>query len=120
MRSLSRSAADILAAAAALVERGWSQHAAFRDANGEPCDAKAAVAWCMTAAIYHRDYGTDDPLPHYAAERFVRRVLGFDAKPEKESSVGWNDEPGRTQQEVVSVLRRAQALSGEVTQLRDR
>lgn len=75
----------------------------------------------MTSAIYHRDYGTDDPLPHYAAEQFVRRVLGFDQNPGKfESSVGWNDEPGRTQQEVVSVLRRAQALAGEVAQLGDR
>lgn len=100
---------DILANAITLIERGWCKNAPARDGSGKPCGPgdPSAAAWCVTGAIYCRDYATS-ALPYFDAEKLVRAVLGFDLDPKKQDSITeWNDNVLRTTDEVLDVLRTA-------------
>lgn len=107
------SVASILSNAITLIECGWAQRAAARRVDGTPCgptDAGAA-AWCITGALYHRDYSSEwDCAEHRQAERLVRFALGWsdtapDDDPKKRKSLTiWNDAPERTVQDVLLAL----------------
>ena len=106
-------AIDILDRAIALIGRGWTQRAPARTTGGRPCGPTDpnAVAWCITGAIYHRESGADT-LDHLAAERFVRRVLGFDLDPKKVDSITlWNDDRSRVVEDVLQALCAGRALA---------
>ena len=102
---------DILSDAIALIERGWTQRAPARRADGVPCGPRDddAAAWCITAAIYHSST-IDDFAAHYQAERLVRTALGWsDTQPnddpkKRKSLTIWNDAPERTAADVLAVL----------------
>ena len=106
--------ADTLDAAAELLSKpgAWTQGAYARDADGEDLlDANdnlmvppEAVCFCLYGAVA---YIEDDTVRGGEACQYLER-LGI-------SATEWNDEPERTQDEVVAKLREAAAKArGEV------
>lgn len=91
-----------LMAARALIARGWTQHAAARTANGETlspeqCASETAVCWCTFGAL--RAVGSME------ADKALRTIIGG---PLTE----WNDDPDRTQAQVLAAFDKAiEALS---------
>lgn len=100
--------ADRLEGAAALIEeRGWRQ-GAYTDPSGRLCLMGAVVMACVgsvsqEAALVCR-YQHGDALNHYMN-------AALDTVPTRVRAWEWNDAPGRTQGEVVALLRRAAALA---------
>jgi hypothetical protein len=99
--------AAILTAAADLIEPEgcWTQGTSYRDGQGravDGCDPSVVVSRCMNGAIGTVS-GLDFRLtgPAYS---ILEGVVGRD-------TAFWNDEPGRTQAEVVAALRKAAALA---------
>ena len=92
-----------------LVARGWCQGSDARDSQGasvQPWDGQAA-SWsllgALVAAVEHEaEVSGEMPLEELAA------VLSpFADLVDVDSLAAWNDDPGRSQAEVVSVLDRA-------------
>lgn len=84
---------EILRRARERIARGWCQHVNARAADGrevEPSDR--AVEWCAVGAVW-RDV---DAL--LAVER-VLQLRGF-----SDALWVWNDQPGRTQAEVLALF----------------
>lgn len=77
----------------------WCQGTSALDANGEEVDPLEEVAcrWCAIGAM--RRCGRIDMV--FDDREALRAVIG------RSSIVGWNDDPARTQAEVVDALRRA-------------
>ena len=91
--------AELYNVAAALIEKGWNQDVYSRDKEGNSCDPgeKSAVSWCLSGALLlASDHLDSDFL------RGARAYLGL----ETAASI-WNDSPGRTQREVVKLLKNA-------------
>jgi hypothetical protein len=97
--------AILLGAAERLSKPGaWTQGAYGRDRNGHrvSCVSSRAIQWCALGAML-KETGTLTPgRPYRAAVEALERVLNSPA-----GSTFWNDEPTRTQGEVVSALRAA-------------
>ena len=112
-------AREILGIAAALTSRGWCQRVSAEDQNGAPLlfpRDPEACAWCAGGAL---DKAVDavrdgqDPVDWRATSLAYAEVLAAVAA---ETAVGrgdasdeaviayWNDQPGRTQREVVGLL----------------
>lgn len=97
---------QVLEKAAALVAEGWCQHAWARNATGETVYVwSEATHVCLMGAIWKASNLVDSRYlpdgPSCEALRLVAQVIGT-------HSLGvWNDDPGRTQSEVVAVLRSA-------------
>ena len=82
-----------------LVRKGWCQRASARDASGNsvsPMDTEACC-WCLDGALL---VACDGMAEYLTASRTVSEALGG------KGYIGWNDTPGRTQDEVVSLLER--------------
>lgn len=90
--------------AADLVERGWCRVFLAEDANGDIAEAcgPSACKWCLIGAIY-RVCPTRES--RFGLQRAVRAELGL-GNTRANAVADWNDAPGRTQSEVVGVLRR--------------
>ena len=92
--------ADALRAIRGRIEMGWSQDAYARDASGAqvPLGSDEAVSWtlCGAFALAGKDGIPMGHLP--AALRALADVTGM------ESLNGWNDEAGRTKEEVLEAL----------------
>lgn len=93
----------MLERAIARIERGWTQGASARDAAGERVylahDPKA-VCWCLVGAIQaeeRKQFRASDALYNVLFDKLPRK--GFRNLSE------WNDEPGRTRDEVLALLR---------------
>jgi len=95
--------ANALRAIRGRIEKGWSQDASARDASGEqvPLGSDEAVSWtlCGAFALAGKDGIPMGHLP--AALRALADVTGM------ESLNGWNDEAGRTKEEVLEALEAA-------------
>ena len=95
------SVSEVLVAAADLiaVPDAWTQESYALDHEGEPVDAKSefAVCFCALGAIRHAGGYEDDVNPAAQALGNLVGALVCD----------WNDELGRTQDEVVTALRQA-------------
>lgn len=93
--------AEVFAAAAALIEPDgcWTQKAFALDALGQPVRSRSenAVCWCAGGAIER--VSADHSLIYQTWDALERVVGG--------PFTAWNDEPGRTQDDVVSALREA-------------
>jgi hypothetical protein len=91
---------DALRAVRSRIEVGWSQHVDARDALGGEVRVgdTDAVAWSLASAFALA--GKDGiPMNHLpAALRALRAVTGM------ESLEKWNDEEGRTKQDVLDAL----------------
>lgn len=99
---------EILSKAADLLEKpgaGTQGGSAF-DASGNPVGYgnPAAASWCVEGAI---GLAASNLCEVDRAFRAVKRRLGI------RSLYRWNDTPGRTQAEVVAVLRTAASQAGE-------
>lgn len=80
----------------------WTQGAFARDKDGEPCPdtGNDATCFCMWGAVRHARYQLR--LEALGTLETVRGLCGGNI-PE------WNDKPGRTQAEVLSLLDKAVA-----------
>jgi hypothetical protein len=91
---------DALRAVRDRIEGGWSQHADARDARGREVTVADgdAVAWSLASAFALA--GKDGiPMNHLpAALRALGAVTGMDSLEK------WNDEEGRTKQNVLDAL----------------
>jgi hypothetical protein len=85
-----------------MLERGWTQNACARDAAGNEVDELSMKAVSFDALGALTRAGRDAPREavHDAIAR-LRAGIGF-------ATLGaWNDEPGRTQAEVLALVDRA-------------
>ena len=96
----------ILNAAADLLDRpgAWCQEAYARDADGYSTHplADKAVSWCPIGAITRVAEESDVQDYHEAQARLTTTV-----QRRHQNISHWNDDPNRTQSEVVAMLRRA-------------
>jgi hypothetical protein len=104
-----RDSVELLHRAGELVRSGWSQHADARSADGVEVQPwrDTATAWsllgALVAALEERsDHGRDIPLEHLAAALNELATLIDD-----DSLTTWNDEPSRTQDDVIDTLEAA-------------
>jgi hypothetical protein len=104
-----RGSVELLQRARDLVRKGWSQRADARSAEGVEVRPwhETAVAWsllgALVAALEERaDDGRDLPLDDLAAalNELARRI-------DDDSLTNWNDEPARTQDDVINMLEAA-------------
>ncbi len=102
-------AQEILEAAAEILERmGWTQDTLARDAEGNethPCDEDVACL-CMVGAMYRAcGFSTAVEMPSEVLHRLRDAIFARDERDL--SPAEWNDQPGRTKEEVISLLREA-------------
>jgi hypothetical protein len=99
-------AVELLRRASDLIRRGWTQHAESRDAAGGPVDPwlSSATSWSLLGALVaaleeETDVGDDLPLEQLA-DALDALALFVDS----DSLADWNDDPRRTQDDVLGVL----------------
>jgi hypothetical protein len=113
--------AELLRDAADHVARGWIQGYEAIDANGQPVLASRldAVAWCAYGAMIaasHAPMRTRSPEFDSAEDFIAMAMEDRVAAGDEEARLSyrlWNDQPGRTQGQVVSVLATAAAMAAE-------
>lgn len=115
---------DLLRNAAALVELGWTQNVAARDAQQKKVSSidERAVCWCARGALSRaaaslRESGaTKRRFEEFGAESRAVRALReqlFDHGAALDI-VSWNDDTQRTQSEIAGTLRKtADAVEAE-------
>lgn len=93
----------ILLKARDAVMRGWTQRTLARDAIGDSVKSQdpRAVGFCAIGALWHAT--NDERLVIYAAN-VLRDAL---TEPRDITLVMWNDNPLRTQEEVVALYDKA-------------
>lgn len=99
---------SILTKARALLAQGWTQHHNARDKKGNPVPAWApqATCYCLEGAIICVAEGESHSTLVFA-ERILRKQIdeeGF--SPVYPSLATWNDDPERTQEEVLKLADR--------------
>ena len=101
---------ELLQHAGVLVRTGWSQHADARTVEGVEVQPwqETAVAWSILGALVavleeEADHGRDLPLDDLAGALNELAELIDD-----DSLTHWNDEPWRTQAEVIDALEAAE------------
>lgn len=103
-------ASEVLRKAADRVEPEgrWTQGAAARTANGSGVcwDNQTAVCWC-TVGAFTLEADQDDALDT-SVRGYIKRAIGMN---EFGHISLWNDQPSRTQSEVVAALRKAAELA---------
>src|SRR5262245_38627325 len=89
-----------------IVEDGWCQHAIARQANGDETHEldPDATEWCMSGAYYKWANGTASEVTTCYSLK-ISTITG-------ENWGAWNDNPDRTQAEVVAVLREVEKEMG--------
>lgn len=94
---------ELLLKARAAILRGWTQKVLARDAEGNQVrtQSSGAVCFCTVGALWHV---TDDERVVVFVSGILRRIL-----PETRYSTlaKWNDNPLRTQEEVVALYDKA-------------
>ena len=94
---------EIYNKAADLVEKGWTRGAMARDDRGDDCEIGSdyAESWCLVGALNLacRGLWLDGGLAE-GQYREIREGLRIDC-----SLTAWNDGPGRTQKDVIKLLR---------------
>ena len=117
-------AARILLLAARMVKRGWLQFDAAKTADGRSVPSKyhranydiPVVAVCFTEAVFRAAYQItgevySDALSAYDEYPVIRAVCDalLAVKPDLHDvgPINWNNDPERTQEDVVALLRAA-------------
>lgn len=108
-------ALDLLHLASTRIGRGWTQGAEARAAGGEPTEPwrRDAVCWSLLGTIvaaYEELSRREAGLGLDQLAIAMRRLAQF---VDADSLALWNDEPGRTQADVVATL--GQAVDAEAT-----
>lgn len=80
------------------IRRGWCQNAAAQDDLGRRCDATSSLAqqWCLVGSV-RAAYPEDAVLRTQVFDKLFRQAKTYGLS-------SWNDNPSRTQQEVLAVL----------------
>ncbi len=104
-------AVQLLRSACDFVQRGWTQHAEGRDAHEAAVEPwhPTATSWSLLGALVaalevQTDGGTELPLVQLA-DALDALALFVDS----DSLADWNDDPRRTQGDVIAVLDKAAA-----------
>jgi hypothetical protein len=106
-------AAELLGRAHRYVRMGWCQGADATDASGHPVEpwSSEATHWSLlgaiVAALDRRDPRPAGELPLSALATAMGALADLIYEP---SLARWNDDPLRSQQEVLAVLERARTL----------
>jgi hypothetical protein len=92
-----------------LLKKGWTQKVFARDASGDPESqhSKAAVCWCLTGALSRASEYKNISYENYVS---VRQLLEEFIHAETDTwwtMTTWNDQKGRTQQEVIDLVDKA-------------
>jgi anti-sigma regulatory factor (Ser/Thr protein kinase) len=104
-------AAAFLAHAAERVRVGWCRGTDARDESGAPVEpwSGQAAAWSLLGALVASLDGPE-AVPDVSLPALASAMAALAELIEDRSLSGWNDAPGRTQQEVIAVLERARML----------
>ena len=80
------------------IRKGWCQRHFALDDHKNPCNSgsRLACAWCLQGAI-NAAYPYDEPTRERIMARLQVAIGRF-------WLLAWNDEPTRTQQEVIQLL----------------
>ena len=110
---------QLLVATRQLLATGWTQRRYARNANGLPVDhlSKDACKWCVTGALHRASvdlFSTYEWILFHATMAIRKHAIGV-------SQAGidladWNDEPSRTQVDVLKTVDRAIKATKEKTQ----
>jgi hypothetical protein len=106
-------AAQLLGRAQDYVRQGWCQGADATDAFGEPVEPWSAEAarWSLLGAIVAALDHPGSSTSHEPALPALAEAMGALADLIYEPSLArWNDDPLRSQQEVLTVLERARTI----------
>ncbi len=97
---------QVLTTAREYLERGWIQGVAARSITGEPCSHSDpnACRWCLTGAVSRAAFTNkwQDCYPYLTA---IISLLASSREDARWVCV-WNDQPGRTQEEVIELVNR--------------
>lgn len=99
--------ADVLRAARKKIEQGWCQHVYAKDDKGLSVDllsADTACQWCASGAIHL--VGDGNAIAKGHAFRILKQTVGS-----IRSVPRWNDDPHRTQAEVLAAFDKAIELA---------
>jgi anti-sigma regulatory factor (Ser/Thr protein kinase) len=104
-------AAAVLAGATRRIREGWCQHTDARDTAGTPVEpwSEQTAAWSLLGALVSTLDGPDG-IPDVALPALADAMAALAELVDDDSLSGWNDAPGRTQQDVIAVLERARML----------
>ena len=93
---------EIYNAAAALIEKGWTQHALARTIEGFTCHPNSPLArsWCLTGALKAVSGDLIGPA-------LVSNLLDHARLGEAICLPSWNDNPCRTKKQVIARLLKA-------------
>ena len=102
---------DLAKATIKILEQGWTQHTHARDANNDECayNADDAVCWCLLGAIGKVRFDKERPpgfvdQTHWLEWQLLDQMRNITGSRDV---VEWQDSPGRTVNEVISMLRDA-------------
>lgn len=89
-----------------VISRGWTKGDYARDAEGKPVHftSPSATCWCLVGAI--RAVAMEHRISHIAVRLEVLEYLRHTGRVLRLNSAlaTWNDDPARTQSEVLSLL----------------
>jgi hypothetical protein len=93
---------NILLKAMDLLEVGWCQHTAAKDGTGQVVsyDYPGACCFCLTGAIARACADFGEPV-----EIVIRDIIPLFKAKLRKSPIKWQDEPGRTKEEVLALIR---------------
>jgi len=104
-----RTPADILREAKRLIEeKGWTQGTYARDSRGEACDWNGATALCFCAE--GAMFAAAEALRADAGAECAAGFLIEQVTPAP-SIVAYNDQPGRSREDVIAIFDKAIALA---------
>ncbi len=88
------------------IQRGWTIRAFARDANFQPVGLESpnTVCWCAVGALYQK-------IKNPYSEQLKEALSILDSVIREQNStlsiLHWNDQPGRTKEQVIAVYRAA-------------
>jgi hypothetical protein len=102
----------ILFRARALIERGWCQGVDARDENGQRINPwnPGARSWSLLGALVTAEDTEADVVAHVELDQFARAVALLGEVTGTSSLQEWNDEAGRTHEQVLAVFDSAVVL----------
>ena len=104
------------------IEQGWAVNYEAYNLLGNPVASLAddAVAWCVLGALHKASYNKlnqflDTDIAYDLAANVFIDSLGdvMPSNPQRRNLADWNDEPGRTKQEVLTAFEQAIKFNNE-------
>jgi hypothetical protein len=91
------------------IARGWTQGAEARDAGGEPTDPwrQNAVAWSLLGTVVASYEEIAHREPDFGLDQLAVAMHRLAEFVDDDSLARWNDQPERTQDDVLETLEQA-------------